>query len=60
LGPHNAPGEKRVIKRVSFGDRQWAHLKARAQSAGMGVNEFIRLACDDMLNMDLHRAMSSE
>ena len=60
LGPHNAPGERRVKKHLWFGDRQWEHVVARAEEARMGPAEFVRLAVDDMLHMSLHRATSSD
>jgi uracil-DNA glycosylase len=60
--PMNAPGEKRIQQRVWFGERQWQRIKARAiVTPGIGsASEFVRLACETILEIPPHWLISSD
>ena len=60
--PQNAPGEKRIQRRIWFGERQWDQIKARAKVTP-GVNsasELVRLACETILGIPPHWLISSD
>ena len=59
--PLRQPGEKWVIRRLRFGERQWQRAVARAKVTP-GVNgpaELIRMALDEILAMPPVRLISS-
>jgi uracil-DNA glycosylase len=58
----NAPGEKKIQQRIWFGERQWDRIKARA-IVTPGINsasEFVRLACETILDIPPHWLISSD
>ena len=56
--PTLGPGEKLVKRHLSFGDKQWGLMAARAKMLGVSVNELIRLFCSDMMAQPPSRLIS--
>ena len=56
--PTLGPGEKLVNRHLTFGDKQWERMAARAKMLGISVNEFVRMSCYDTLSMPASRLIS--
>ena len=48
-------GEKRVVRHLKFGDRQWLKIQARAKLHGISASDYVRMACDDALSIPPER-----
>ena len=56
--PTRRPGERLLIRHLSFGEDQWRHIQARAKIMGVSANEWLRLAAAEILAMPPGRLIS--
>lgn len=56
--PTRKPGERLLIRHLSFGEDQWKHIQARAKIMGVSANEWMRLAAADILALPPERLIS--
>ena len=56
--PTRRPGEKLVIRHLSFGGDQWKQIQRRAAVMGVSANEFLRLSAAEALVMPPGRLIS--
>ena len=56
--PTRRPGEKLLVRHLTFGEDQWKQIQRRAAVMGVSANEFLRLAAAESLVMPPGRLIS--